>query len=263
MSSSYQLWRLSKDSSMPKISVVIPCYFNEGNIPVTTAALIANENTFPLDTTFEYVFVDDGSGDETLDRLLDFKQNHPKKVTVVKLASNVGSYNAIYAGLKYATGDCIVVMAADLQDPPEMIEKMYRLWSKGSKLVLATRIKQRNVFANIFYWFIKSLVLPTLPSGGFDFCLFDKTAKDQLLTRMQADINSLYLLLTMNLTHEIVLYQKRQREIGTSKWTTTKKFRLAWKTLGFFMAERSMILAYFWGSTKSGNLEPFSVDEVF
>jgi polyisoprenyl-phosphate glycosyltransferase len=248
---------------MPKISVVIPCYFNEGNVPVTAAALLANENTFPPDTTFEYVFVDDGSGDETLDRLLDFKQNHPKRVTVVKLASNIGSYNAIYAGLKHATGDCIVVMAADLQDPPELIVKMYQLWRDGSKLVLATRIKQRNTSATVFYWFMRSFILPTLPTSGFDFCLFDKKAKDHLLIRMQADINSLYLLLTMNLPHEIVLYQKQQREIGTSKWTTKKKFRLARKTLGFFMAERSVILAYFWRSTKPENPEPFIIDEVF
>lgn len=248
---------------MPKISVVIPCYFNEDNIPVTTAALIANESTLPSDTTLEYVFVDDGSGDETLDRLLNFKRSHPKKVTVVKLASNVGSYNAIYAGLKHATGDCVVVMAADLQDPPELIIEMYQFWRDGSKLVLATGTKQRNAFANIFYWFMRSFALPTLPACGFDFCLFDKKAKDRLLTQMQADINSLYLLLTMNLPHEIVMYQKRQRVIGTSKWTTKKKFRLAWKTLGFFMAERSVILAYFWRSTKPENPEPFIIDEVF
>ena len=103
---------------MPKISIVIPCYFNEGNIPVTTAELISNESLFPNDLSFEYVLVDDGSKDNTYAELLKFREQYPGRVKVIKLAGNVGSYNAILAGLTYATGDCNVILTADLRIHP-------------------------------------------------------------------------------------------------------------------------------------------------
>ncbi|MFD2786820.1 glycosyltransferase [Hymenobacter rubripertinctus] len=92
---------------MPKLSVIIPYYFNEENIPVTTRELLANEALFPADVSFEYVLVDDGSEDGTLQALLDFRAAYPAKVRVVELAGNVGSYNAIVAGMAQATGNCM------------------------------------------------------------------------------------------------------------------------------------------------------------
>ena len=145
---------------MPKISVIVPCYFNEENIPVTTRALLENEALFPEDVEFEYVMVDDGSKDGTVSGLLEFEAANPGKVKVVKLVSNVGSYTAIVAGMEYATGDCNVVITADLQDPPALMRKMYDYWCKGLKLVIANR-QERNegffktIFANSFHWLMK------------------------------------------------------------------------------------------------------------
>jgi dolichol-phosphate mannosyltransferase len=84
---------------MPKISVIIPCYHNEANIPVTTKELMENEKLFTPEVSFEYVMVDDGSKDNTLAELKKFKQAHPQKVSIVKLSGNFGSYNAIQAGM--------------------------------------------------------------------------------------------------------------------------------------------------------------------
>ena len=99
---------------MPKISVVIPCYFNEGNIPVTVAALLKNEKGFSSDVTFEYVFVDDGSQDGsqdgTLRELRNFHEKYPSRIKVIELSKNVGSYSAICAGFEYCSGNCIVVI---------------------------------------------------------------------------------------------------------------------------------------------------------
>ena len=97
---------------MPKLSVIIPCYFNEENIPVTTRELLANEALSPVDLSFEYVLVDNGSEDDTLKALLDCRAAHPDKVRVVELAGNVGSYNAIVAGMAQATGDYMAIIAA-------------------------------------------------------------------------------------------------------------------------------------------------------
>ena len=130
---------------MTKLSVIIPCYFNGENLPVTTKELIENEKLFDKDVEFEYVMVDDGSKDNTFEELTKFKEKYPEKVKVIKLAGNVGSYNAILAGMNYATGDCNVMLAADLQDPPELIPQMFEYWKKGVKFVIANR-KDRDAF---------------------------------------------------------------------------------------------------------------------
>lgn len=246
---------------MPKISVVIPCYFNEGNIPVTTAALLKNEQLFPSDVTFEYVFVDDGSGDGTLRELNTFKQKEPNRVTVIKLARNTGSYNAIYAGLMHVTGDCVVVMAADLQDPPALILQMYSHWVKGTKVVVASRSSTASFFATAFHWFIQKVALPHLPKGGFDFCLFDAEISQNILAKMQPDINSLYLLLTVNEPIVVLPYEKQIRQIGTSKWSLKKKFKLTWNTLFYFSSLKFDLAAYFW-KKQAHRKEPFVIDAV-
>ena len=84
---------------MAKLSIITPCYFNEKNIPVTAKAFIENEKKFPVGTEFEYVLIDDGSKDNTLHELIKFKEQYPDKVKIIKLAGNVGSYNAILAGI--------------------------------------------------------------------------------------------------------------------------------------------------------------------
>ena len=95
---------------MPKLSVIVPCYFNEHNIPVTVPELIANEANFPLGLEFEYIFVDDGSGDQTLAALRTIQAQYPDRIRIVELVANVGSYNAIAAGMRYATGDCMAII---------------------------------------------------------------------------------------------------------------------------------------------------------
>src|SRR6218665_2716724 len=216
---------------MPKLSIVIPCYYNEKNIPVTGPALIANEAGFPAGVTFEYVFVDDGSKDGTLKELLLFRDQHPGKVTVVKLAGNVGSYNAIVAGIEQATGDCISVITADMQDPPELIIKMYDYWLKGIKFVVANRTNRDESFmkkalANSFHYLIRKLALPNIPDGGFDFVLFDRQLKEELVKIKEKNTNSLYLLAWMNFEMVSIPYVRMERKIGKSRWTLKKKIKL-------------------------------------
>jgi dolichol-phosphate mannosyltransferase len=216
---------------MPKISIVIPCYYNELNIPITGPALIENESNFPSDVTFEYVYVDDGSKDQTLKALLDLKQKYPEKIKVVKLAGNVGSYNAIVAGTEYTTGDCVSVITADLQDPPELIPKMYDYWLKGIKFVVANRINReesfvKKILANTFQYLIKKHALPNIPKGGFDFVLFDKQLKEELIKIKEKNTNSLYLLAWMNFEMVSIPYTRLERKVGVSKWTFKKRMKL-------------------------------------
>ena len=216
---------------MPKLSIIIPCYYNEENIPATAARLLDNEKNFQKEVEFEYVMIDDGSKDKTYDRLIDFYNYNKGKVIVIKLAGNVGSYNAILAGMKYATGDCCVVISSDLQDPPELIPKMYNYWSGGTKLVIANRSDRRDgflssLFANFFHSLTKRFALKKLPKGGFDFVLFDKALKEEVVKMEEKNTNTLFLLMWLGYDFITIPYTRAKREIGKSKWTFSKKIKL-------------------------------------
>jgi glycosyltransferase involved in cell wall biosynthesis len=216
---------------MPKLSIIIPCYFNEDNIPVTTAELLENEKLLPSDVNIEYVMVDDGSKDKTYDALLAFQQKLPARVKVIKLAGNVGSYNAILAGLHYATGDCNVILTADLQDPPDLIPKMYEYWLKGIKFVIANRTDReeswsQKLFSNTFHRLMKKLALKNIPDGGFDLVLFDKQLRELAVKMNENNAHLIYLLAWMNFDYVSIPYVRKRREIGKSRWTVQKKIKL-------------------------------------
>ena len=216
---------------MPKISIIIPCYFNGENIPLTSKELIENEKNFDSDMEFEYVMVDDGSKDNTYEELIKFKASNPGKVTLVKLAGNVGSYNAILAGMHHATGDCNVILAADLQDPPELIPKMVEYWKKGIKFVVANRENRQDslgqrLFSNTYHRLIKKYALKNIPTGGFDLVLFDKQLRDEVIKINERNTNQIYLLAWLNYDFVNIPYTRRKREIGVSRWTMKKKVKL-------------------------------------
>lgn len=216
---------------MSKISIIIPCYFNEDNLPVTMKALLDNETSFPEGTVVEYVFVDDGSKDNTWKELQKIRIENPGRVTLVKLAGNVGSYNAVVAGMKYATGDCNVFISADLQDPPDLIPQMFTYWQKGIKFVVANRTDReesfsQKLFSNTYHRLIKRYALPQVPKGGFDMVLFDRQLKEEVLQIQERNTNTVYLLAWLNYDFVSIPYVRRKREIGVSRWTMKKKIKL-------------------------------------
>lgn len=216
---------------MAKISFLIPCYYNEGNIPVTSKRLMEVEALFPKNVAFEYVMVDDGSKDNTFQELLKFRKQYPHKVKVVKLARNFGSFNAILAAMNYATGDCNVFLAADLQDPPELIPKMYDYWEKGIKLVIANREDReegfwQKLFSNSYHRLIKKYALKNVPPGGFDLVLFDKQLRQSIIELNESNTNILYLLTWLGHDYVNIPYIRKKREIGKSRWTLSKKIKM-------------------------------------
>jgi glycosyltransferase involved in cell wall biosynthesis len=216
---------------MPKLSIIIPCYYNELNIPDTTKELLENERNFPEGTEFEYVLIDDGSKDNTYEELKKFKAKEPNKVKIVKLSGNFGSYNAILAGMKYATGDCNVIIAADLQDPVSLMPKMFEHWQNGIKLVMGNREDREDpflskLFAKSFQYLIKRYALPNLPKGGFDYVLFDKKLKEEVLAMDEKNSNSLYLLIWLKYEYVTIPYTRLKRKAGKSRWTLKKKIKL-------------------------------------
>jgi polyisoprenyl-phosphate glycosyltransferase len=216
---------------MPKLSYIIPCYFNESNIPVTKQELLNCEGSFPKDVEFEYIMIDDGSKDNTLSELLKFKDEYPEKVKVIKLSGNFGSYNAILAGMNYASGDCNVILSADLQDPPELIPKMYDYWIKGIKLVIANRQNReesfiQRLFSNTYHSLIKKFALKGIPKGGYDLVLFDKQLREEVVKINEKNTNQIYLLSWLNYDFINIPYTRKKREFGKSRWTLQKKIKL-------------------------------------
>jgi glycosyltransferase involved in cell wall biosynthesis len=216
---------------MPKLSIIMSCYFNGPNIPVTTKRLIDNEKNFPAGTDIEYIVIDDGSKDDTFEQLCIFQKQYPDKVKVIKLAANVGSYNALLAGMAHATGDCCSIVAADLQDPPELIPSMLEHWNRGYKLVIGQRENREDplfdkLFSNVFNSLIRKFALPGIPKGGFDFVLFDRQLKEEVVKMNEGNSNCMYLLAWQGFPYVSIPYTRQKREIGKSRWTFKKKIKL-------------------------------------
>jgi polyisoprenyl-phosphate glycosyltransferase len=133
--------------------------------------------------------------------------------------------------MNYATGDCNVVLAADLQDPPELIPKMFGYWIKGIKLVIANREDReesffQKLFSNTYHNLIKKLALKNAPKGGFDLVLFDAQLRDEVVRINEKNTNQIYLLSWLNYDYVNIPYTRKSREIGVSRWTIQKKVKL-------------------------------------
>lgn len=214
-----------------KLSFIIPCYFNEFNIPVTYRKLVDNESNFDSEVQFEYVFVDDGSKDGTWEALKTVKAEGGEKVKIIRLGKNVGSYVAITAGMKVATGNANVIISADLQDPVELTQDMYRLWNNGMKLVVGQRTGNRDAFfsrftSSLFNRLMRKYALSDLPKGGFDFVFFDENVRMDILQINEKNTNVLYLMFSLGYPTAFLPYVRQEREIGKSRWTLKKKMKL-------------------------------------
>lgn len=213
------------------ISVIIPCYFNELNIPVTFKQLLENESGFDSNYSFEYVFVDDGSGDDTWGALQRVKADYPEKVKIIRLAKNVGSYVAIQAGMNGAMGDLNVIISADLQDPVSLMKEMVKHTEQGIKLVVGQRINNQDPFVSkqtskLFNRLMRRYAISNLPEGGFDYVLFAKEVKDSVLKINEKNTNILYLMFNLGFPTSFIPYVREERKIGKSRWTLKKKMKL-------------------------------------
>ncbi|MCX8009490.1 MAG: glycosyltransferase family 2 protein, partial [Patescibacteria group bacterium] len=170
---------------MKKISVVIPCYNESSGIHILYNSLKDVFSKFDSKYDFEIVFVNDGSTDNTIDILRTF-HDQDKKVKVIDLSRNFGHQLALTAGLDFASGDAVVTMDADMQDPPELILDMIKKWEDGYDIVYAQRINRdvdssfKRVTANLFYRFLNLISYVKTPNDTADFRLIDKKVLDEI-----------------------------------------------------------------------------------
>jgi len=223
---------------MPKLSIVVAAYNEEGNLPLLYQRVGALDWA-ALGLEVEFVFVDDHSRDGT-PRILRELAAKDRRVKVLRFAKNFGSHKAFTAGLEHCTGDAAVILAADLQDPPETIPQLVEKWRTGAKVVWAVRGEREGVpfmdrlFARFYYWLMRKFADVQPPREGADFLLVDRCVLDALRTSPEKNTSVLLLIQWMGFPSDHITYTKAARHSGRSNWTFSKKLKLAIDSLASF-----------------------------
>jgi len=214
---------------LKKLSLIVPVYFNASSLPLLFERLkIVEEKLDSSHIQMELIFVDDGSGDNSMDELLKIKGQRPL-TKIIKLARNFGAVHASKCGLSFTTGDCFMMLAADLQDPPELILVMVEKWLEGHKFIICARISRDDPFlsklyAAIFYWLLHRLVITDYPPGGYDMALMDKSLLPHLINSSK-NLYTPLLAYWLGYKPEVIHYHREKRLYGESRWTFQKKFK--------------------------------------
>jgi len=213
----------------PELSIVIPVYNEEAVLPALISRLRAfTERLTPL--VAEIILVDDHSSDRSLELLKDACRDD-SRFRYARLAKNSGSHVAIMAGFAQARGECSVFLAADLQDPPELILQMLDLWRAGHHVVWAIREERQGIsrtdlfMANTFYRLLNLLGEVNLPPRGSDFALLDRKVVDALLKSAGSNPSIGGEIARLGFSSAQITYTKEKRAAGDSKWTLKSKLK--------------------------------------
>jgi dolichol-phosphate mannosyltransferase len=208
------------------ISVCFAVYNNEGALTILYKKIVQELETHFSDYDYELIFVNDGSQDNSLAELLELKKScDNKKIRIVSFSRNFGQMAAILAGWRYARGDVVINMAADLQDPPEQCVTMIKEWEKGSDIVISYRKRHGTSLVNkltsrMFY----KMLLPNVPPGGFDFSLLGRNAVNAINTIKERNRFYQYDILWVGFNVKFLPYDKLERTIGKSQYNFVKRF---------------------------------------
>lgn len=215
----------------PRLSIVTPAFNEAANLPELHRRLVAALDGCNL--SWEWIAVDDHSEDETFTVLTALARQDPR-VRGVRLARNSGSHSALFCGLAEARGEAAVVLAADLQDPPEIVPELLARWRGGAQVVWAAR-RGAPVFSRLYYLILRRLGgLERTPRTGADFFLADRAVMDAVLRFGEQHTSIFALLLWIGFRQETVSYEKDARREGRSGWTCRKKVRLVLDSLTTF-----------------------------
>ena len=215
-------------SGRRKISIVVAVYQNEGSLTSTQTQISALFDGPLQGHEMELIFVNDGSTDGSLEELRRIHESDPR-VKVIAFTRNFGQMAAMLAGFAEATGDAVINISADLQDPVDLIPEMVAQWLGGTEIVVCYRTNRSDpISARAFSYVAYSLLrigVPQIPKGGFDYVLMDRVAMDQfnaMDTRhrfFQGD------LLWSGYRTSFIPYERRKRTVGRSQYNFAKKLK--------------------------------------
>ncbi|MBV8491177.1 MAG: glycosyltransferase family 2 protein [Candidatus Eremiobacteraeota bacterium] len=213
------------------ISVVIPVYKEAEGIDRLLTELRALNERMPM--PMELVFVVDGSPDDSLAMLRARLPAEPYRWQIVSLSRNFGSWSAIAAGLQHGRGDYFAVLAADLQEPPELMIRFAETLASGRADIAIGQRERRadpwitTLLSNTFWGLYRRFVVKDVPRGGADVFACTREVRDVLINFKESSTSLVALLFWVGFRREFVPYVRAAREKGVSAWTMPKKLRLA------------------------------------
>ena len=211
------------------LSLIIPVYKNEANLDRLLDELVRLDQR--LENDLEVVFVVDGSPDASLQILHERVPGLIRRSQVATLSRNFGSFNAIAAGMELGRGDYFAVLAADLQEPPELVLRFYEDLRAGSTdIVFGYRTKRSDpwlseLFATLFWGIYRRFVVKEMPKGGVDIFGCTRRVRDRVLSFPEANSSLMALLFWVGFRRRYVGYERQPRLEGQSAWTLALKLR--------------------------------------
>ena len=231
---------------MKKVSIVLCCYNEVGNINAVVEAIQVN---MPERYDYEVIAVDDGSTDGTFELLKEIAQKN-RCLRYIELSRNFGHQNALKAGLDHASGDCVVSMDADMQHPPDMLSMMIAKWEEGYDIVYTRRKEDESLpflkrkTSGLYYRILNILSSIEMERGTADFRLIDRNAVNILSSLKENELFFRGLVKWMGYKQYAIDYQPNERLSGDSKYTLKKMFRLAFQGITSFSIKPLFLSLY-------------------
>jgi dolichol-phosphate mannosyltransferase len=220
------------------LSVITPAYNEAESLPQLYQRLKNVLNATGL--IWEWIIVDDHSTDNTFSQIKKIRDSDPR-IKGWRFARNFGSHIAIFCGLEHAKGKCAVVIAADLQDPPESIPILLDEWKQGSRVVWAARenrpgVKKKDIlFSRLFFFMMRRIIgIKNMPATGADFFLIDKKVIRSLLGFGERNLSITALINWIGFQQTTVTYDKKARMHGSSGWSLQKKIKIVLDSITSF-----------------------------
>lgn len=216
---------------MKKITIIIPAYNEQEALPYLYKRIekIINEIK---DYEFEILFINDGSKDKTLELIKKYRKEDPR-ISYVDFSRNFGKEIALMAGLDYAKGDCVIIMDADLQDPPELIPELIKYWEQGYDDVYAQRRSRKGetflkkFTSKMYYRVLQSLTKVEIQKDTGDFRLLDRRCVNALRRMRETQRCSKSMFSWIGYKKKAVLFDRDARVAGKTKWNYAKLINLA------------------------------------
>ena len=216
---------------MKKISIIIPAYNEEESLPILYDR-INNLMSTMKNYEFEILFVNDGSKDKTVQIIKEIREKD-KRISYVDFSRNFGKEIAMIAGLDYATGDCVIFMDADLQDPPELIPELVKYWEEGYDDVYAKRRSRKGetwlkkFTSTMYYRVLQKMTRIEIQKDTGDFRLLDRRCVNALKKLRESQRNTKSMFSWIGYKKKEVLYDRDPRVAGSTKWNYKKLIDLA------------------------------------
>ena len=212
------------------LSIIVPCYNEEATLPLFVEAM--EQVNQEMQQRLEYIFINDGSKDQTLQVMKNLYHQYPDKVRFISFSRNFGKEAALYAGLQAARGEFITVMDADLQDPPELLPEMLRLLkTKDYDCIGTRRINRegepaiRSLFAKLFYRLVNKIGQTEMVDGARDFRLMTRQMVDAILELTEYNRFSKGIFSWVGFKTKYLEFENRERVAGETSWSFWSLFR--------------------------------------